>query len=130
MTEVDCNKNVFQKINTKSLDGSKINITIFSRFNVDQLISCTPLTRDKSDMHATSAVFKGMSVVFSRTEIEESLHQYELSFGGGDATKRRRVVVLFERQLGKVDRIKSFKPRIFKGSISEVNGYLWDVHIN
>ena len=130
MTEVDCDKNVFQKISIKSPDGSKTNVTIYSHFNVDQLIFCTPLTRDISETHASSAVFKGMSVVFSRTEIEKNLHQYELSFGGGNEAKRKRVVMMFEKKLGNVERVVSFKPRIFKGSISKINGYIWDVHIN
>ncbi len=130
MAEIDCNKNVLQKISKKSPDGKNVNATIYSNFNVDQLIFCTPLTRDKSETHASSAVFKGMSVVFSRTEIEKNLHQYELSFGGGNKAKRKRVVMMFERQLGNVDGFVSFEPRFFKDIEGKIHAYFWDVQIN
>lgn len=129
MREIDCDRNVLEKARIDLGDGRVAYVTIYSHFDIDQMISCTPLSESEEKEHASGAVFKGMSVRFSRHKISDSMHEYVLSFGfRATESKKRRVIRDFEERLGKVQKIESFEPQLLPNT-GEIVGYLWNVHV-
>lgn len=129
MREIDCERNVLEKARIDIDGGGILHATIYGYYDVDQMLSCTPLTENEQEQHASGANYKGMNIRFSRHKISDSKHEYILSFGaGGTESKKRRVIRDFEERLGKVQKIESFKA-VMTPNTDVIVGYLWNVSV-
>lgn len=129
MREIDCERNVLEKTRVDLGGGKYVYVTLYSHFDIDQMIDCTPLSENEQTQHVSGAAFKSMSVRFSKYKISESMHEYVLSFGfGATESKKRKVIKNFEERLGKVQRIESHEPQLLPDT-DEIVGYLWKVPV-
>lgn len=127
MAEIDCNKNVYYRSDLATPDGRPLQVTGYSVYDVQQLLSCTPVSDPEGKSFMSNCAYEGMYIAFTRTKIDETTQEYQVSFVNGTESGMARVRQDFEKYLGKVQDVTSWKPQLSNLIQEKMQGFVWDV---